>query len=251
MQFFFIMTMLCVFFSGCFSPDHASREQYPWVYPSEFVKPGKFSPDYHRLKDQFDWYFKSEDLAWEKEKNIFYVVFYDSVKYIMSLPLDSSEVEIYKLFSIEDIEHLAETRSDFEDCVEKHVKNKSSMVYNLCKKKKTMPQTLIEKMKFFLLEEKLSVQSWSTQCRGALHMFYYDGAKYYYFDMKNPEGFDLGIKKDPRIPEYIEFYNEMAAFITQDFGACRWDNFGNRDEMIRECGKFNWRWREKYPDLVK
>jgi hypothetical protein len=43
----------------------------------------------------------------------------------------------------------------------------------------------------------------------------------------------------------------MAAFIKQDFSACRLDNFGNMEKMIRECGKFNWRWKQKYPDLVE
>ncbi len=121
----------------------------------------------------------------------------------------------------------------------------------MCKKKKTMPQSLIKKMKSFLLDDKKSLESWNTQCGGRLHMFFYDGEKYYYFDMDDPKGVDDNLKKDPRIPEYIEFYNEMAAFIKQDFSACRWDNFGNRDKMIRECGKFNWRWKEKYPDMVR
>ena len=82
-------------------------------------------------------------------------------------------------------------------------------------------------------------------------MFVFDGEKYHYFDMPKPSCIGDNIKEDPRIPEYIEFYNEMAAFIKQDFSACRWDNFGNREKMIRECGKFNWRWKEKYPDLVE
>ena len=84
-----------------------------------------------------------------------------------------------------------------------------------------------------------------------LHMFYYDGNNYFYFDMDDPACYDDNLKKDPRIPEYIEFYNEMAAFIKQDFSECRWDNFGNKEKMIRECGKFNWRWKEEYPELVE
>lgn len=79
-----------------------------------------------------------------------------------------------------------------------------------------------------------------------LHMFYYDGNNYFYFDMDDPVCYDDNLKKDPRIPEYIEFYNEMAAFIKQDFSACRWDNFGNKDKMIEECSQYNWKWRERY-----
>ena len=84
-----------------------------------------------------------------------------------------------------------------------------------------------------------------------MHMFYYDGNDYFYFDMDDPICLDDNMKKDPRITEYIEFYNEMAAFIKQDFSECRWDNFGNKEKMIRECGKFNWRWKREYPDMVR
>ena len=251
MRAFILSAVLCMFLSGCFFiSTHVPEELPRWIRPSEFVKQGTFSPDYHRLKEEFDWHFKSEDLVWENAKNIFFVNYYDSVDYIMSLPFDGFEAEIYKLYSI-DAGHLAETLPSFEDCMERNVKEEISTVYNMCKKKKTMPQSLIKKMKSFLLDDKKSLESWNTQCGGRLHMFFYDGEKYYYFDMDNPKGVDANLEKDPRIPEYIEFYNEMAAFIKQDFSECRWDNFGNREKIIRECGKFNWRWKEKYPDLVE
>ena len=250
MRFFTLSVVLCVFLSGCFFISTHVPEELPiWIRSSEFVKQGTFSPDYHRLKDEFDWHFKSEDLAWENAKNIFFVNYYDSVDYIMSLPFDRFETEIYKLYSI-DAGHLAETLPSFEDCMERNVKEEISTVYNLCKKKKSMPQSLIKKMKSFLLDDKKSLESWNTQCRGRLHMFFYDGEKYLYFDMDNPKCVDANLEKDPRIPEYIEFYNEMAAFIKQDFSECRWDNFGNKDKIIRECGKFNWRWKREYPELV-
>ena len=251
MRVFILSVVLCTFLSGCFFISTHVPEKLPiWIRASEFVKQGTFSPDYHQLKEEFDWHFKSEDLVWENTKNVFYVNYYDSVDYIMSLPFDSFEAEIYMLYSI-DAGHLAETLPSFKDCMERNIKEEISTVYNMCKKKKTMPQSLIKKMKSFLLDDKKSLESWNTQCRGNLHMFFYDGERYYYFDMDNPKGVDANLEKDPRIPEYIEFYNEMAAFIKQDFSACRWDNFGNREKMIRECGKFNWRWKEKYPDLVE
>lgn len=251
MRTFTLSVVLCMFLSGCFFISTHIPEELPiWIHASEFVKQGIFSPDYHQLKEEFDWHFKSEDLVWENEKNIFFVDFYDSVDYIMSLPIDGFETEIYKLYSI-DSRHLAETLPSFERCMERNIKEEISTVYDLCKKKKTMPQSLIKKMRSFLLDNRNSLQSWNTQCNGRLHMFFYDGKKYYYFDMDDPKGVDDNLKKDPRIPEYIEFYNEMAAFIKQDFSECRWDNFGNKEKMIRECGKFNWRWKKQYPDLVK
>ncbi len=137
--------------------------------------------------------------------------------------------------------------------VGRNIKERMPAVYSLCRKKIPMPQALIDKMKSFLLDDKLSIVNRGPGCRGSssLDMFIFDGEKYHYFDMPRPTYIDDNMKKDPRIPEYIEFYNEMAAFIKQDFSECRWDNFGNKDKMIRECGQFNWRWKEQYPDLVE
>ncbi|MBO4437521.1 MAG: hypothetical protein J5791_11635, partial [Fibrobacter sp.] len=116
-------------------------------------------------------------------------------------------------------------------------------------KRVPMPPALIDKMKSFLLDGKQSIDS--RNCATNLDMFIFDGEKYHYFDMSKPSCLDENIKKDPRISEYIEFYNEMAAFIKQDFSECRWDNFGNKEKMIRECGKFNWRWKREYSNLVE
>ena len=243
--FFLIWELLL---SGCFFDARIPEKPSALPRYSEFVKPGTFSPDYHSLKDKFDLLFKAEDIEWEKEKNIFYVVFSDSGRYILSLPQDSSEALIYMLYPIDE-GGLDGKEYDFEHCMEKNIKERMSTVYNLCRKKISMPQALIDKMKSFLLDDKQSIDSrdWSTD----LNMFIFDGEKYHYFDMPRPSRIGDNIKKDPRIPEYIEFYNEIAAFIKQDFSACRWDNFGNKEKMIRECGKFNWRWKEKYPTLVR
>ncbi len=244
--------------SGCFFDTHIPEKTSVRPLYSEFVKPGTFSPDYHSLKKDFDLLFNAEDLEWEKEKGIFYVHFYDisdgdeyvRSEYILSLHQDSSETLIYMLYSI-DAGELEAKGYDFDRCMEKNIKERISTVYDLCRKRVPMPPALIDKMRSFLLDGKQSILSRGNDCFLSLNMFICDGEKYHYFDMPRPTCIDDNMKKDPRIPEYIEFYNEMAAFIKQDFSACRWDNFGNREKMIRECGKFNWRWKEKYPDLVE
>ena len=82
MRFFTLSVALCVFLSGCFFISTHVPEELPiWIHASEFVKQGTFSPDYHRLKDKFDWHFKSEDLAWENAKNIFFVNYYVFISY--------------------------------------------------------------------------------------------------------------------------------------------------------------------------
>lgn len=258
MRTFTLSVVLCMFLSGCFFDTHIPEKPSAQPLYSEFVKPGTFSPDYHSLKEDFDLLFNAEDIEWEKEKGVFNVHFYDIFdgdeyvrsEYILSLPQDNSEALIYMLFSI-DAGSLDGNRSDFECCMERNIKERMPTVYNLCRKNIPMPQTLIEKMRSFLMNDKQSIHSRGNDCFITLNMFVFDGEKYHYFDMPKPSCIGDNIKEDPRIPEYIEFYNEMAAFIKQDFSECRWDNFGNREKMIRECGKFNWRWKEKYPDLVE
>lgn len=248
---FWMETLLsCLLFLGCYGDR--PRLETPQVKKScaKFIESNGFAVDYRSYEEHFDICFNSGDLAWENKKDIFYVVFYDSVEYIMSLPLGSSEAEIYMLYSI-DGGCLDANGPLFERCMEGNIKEKMSVVYDLCRKKVSAPQSLMKKIESFLMEERPSIISVGCDCPRNLDMFIYDGQKYHYFDMIKPSCIDGDLKKDPRIPEYIEFYNEMAAFIKQDFSACRWDNFGNRDKMIRECGKFNWRWKEKYPDLVE
>ncbi len=256
MRFFIFLFFLFVILSGCFFDTHIPEKPSAQPLYSEFVKPGTFSPDYHSLKEDFDLLFNADDIEWEKEKDVFNVHFYDIFdgdeyvrsEYILSLPQDSSDALIYMLFSIDE-GGLDAKRYDFERCMEKNIRERISTVYDLCRKRVPMPPALIDKMKSFLLDGKQSIDS--RDCAPDLDMFIFDGEKYHYFNMPRPTCIADNIKKDPRILEYIEFYNEMAAFIKQDFSACRWDNFGNREKMIRECGKFNWRWKEKYPDLVE
>lgn len=241
-------------FLGCFGTRQETDKQPVNKDCSRFIKSnGGVGMNYQSREDLFNVRFNSKDLEWEKEKNIFYVNFFDNEDYILSLSQDSSEALIYMLYSIED-EHLAMQEDiSFGHCMERNIKERMPTVYDLCRKRVPMPPALIDKMKSFLLDDKLSIVNRGPGCRGSssLDMFIFDGEKYHYFDMPRPTYIDDNMKKDPRIPEYIEFYNEMAAFIKQDFSACRWDNFGNREKMIRECGKFNWRWKEKYPDLVE
>ena len=258
MQFFIFLFFPFVMLSGCFFDTHIPEKSSAQLLYSEFVKPGTFSPDYHSLKEDFDLLFNAADIEWEKEKGIFHVHFYDIFdgdeyvrsEYILSLPQDSSEALIYMVYSI-DAGGLDAKRYDFERCMEKNIKERISTVYDRCRKKIPMPQVLIDKMKSFLLDDKQSILSRGNDCILSLNMFIFNGEKYHYFDMPRPTCIDDNMKKDPRITEYIEFYNEMAAFIKQDFSECRWDNFGNKEKMIRECGKFNWRWKKQYPDLVK
>ena len=236
-------------FLGCFGTRQETDKQPVNKNYSRFVESDGMGMNYQSIEDLFNVRFNSKDLEWEKEKNIFYVLFSDIERYILSLPQDSSDALIYMLYSIED-EHLAMQEDiSFGHCMERNIKERMPTVYDLCRKRVPMPPALIDKMKSFLLDGKQSIDS--RNCATNLDMFIFDGEKYHYFDMSKPSCLDENIKKDPRIPEYIEFYNEMAAFIKQDFSACRWDNFGNREKMIRECGKFNWRWKEQYPDLVE
>ena len=235
-------------FLGCFGTRQETDKQPVNKNYSRFVESDGMGMNYQSREDLFNVRFNGKDLEWEKERNIYYVNFFDNEDYILSLSQDSSDALIYMLYSIED-EHLAETRGDFGECMDRNIKERMPTVYDLCRKRVPMPQALIDKMKSFLLDGKQSIDS--RNCAPDLDMFIFDGEKYHYFNMPRLTCIADNIKKDPRIPEYIEFYNEMAAFIKQDFSACRWDNFGNREKMIRECGKFNWRWKEKYPDLVE
>lgn len=238
----------CFLFLGCFGTRQETDKQPVNKNYSRFVESDGMGMNYQSIEDLFNVRFNSKDLEWEKERNIYYVNFSDIERYILSLPQDSSDALIYMLFSIDE-GGLDAKRYDFERCMEKNIRERISTVYDLCRKRVPMSPALIDKMKSFLLDGKQSIDS--RNCATNLDMFIFDGEKYHYFDMSKPSCLDENIKKDPRIPEYIEFYNEMAAFIKQDFSACRWDNFGNREKMIRECGKFNWRWKQKYPDLVE
>jgi len=239
-------------FLGCFGTRQETDKQPVNKNYSRFFESNGEEMNYRSRENLFNVRFNSKDLEWEKERNIYYVNFSDIERYILSLPQDSSDALIYMLFSIDE-GGLDAKRYDFERCMEKNIRERISTVYDLCRKRVPMPPALIDKMKSFLLDDKLSIVNRGPGCRGSssLDMFIFDGEKYHYFDMPRPSCLDENIKKDPRIPEYIEFYNEMAAFIKQDFSECRWDNFGNREKMIRECGKFNWRWKQKYPDLVE
>lgn len=219
--------------------------------PSRFVKSTGLA-NYRIFKSEFERRFKGDDLPWEKEKNVLYVVLADSVKYadfyILSLMSDSNNAEIYKIFSIESYGGM--WFGEFDKCMEKKIKENGTRVYELCRKKIFFQESLIKKMKHFLFGGISIVgyvdYKWHPCLGRDLHMFYYDGNNYFYFDMDDPTCFDDNMKKDPRITEYIEFYNEMAAFIKQDFSECRWDNFGNKDKMIEECSQYNWKWRERY-----
>ena len=147
---FFIF--LFVILSGCFFDTHIPEKTSVRPLYSEFVKPGTFSPDYHSLKKDFDLLFNAEDLEWEKEKGIFYVHFYDisdGDEHILSLSQDSSEALIYMLYSI-DAGELEAKGYDFDRCMEKNIKERMSTVYNLCRKKISMPQALIDKMIFLM-----------------------------------------------------------------------------------------------------
>ena len=245
--------MLCpiLFLIACFW-NGAQNEQKSESKPPQtrFVKSGGWT-DYHEFKDAFDIRFKSDNHAWEENKDYFYVVLNNSDPYgdyhVLSLHKDSLNAKVYKIFSIEGFGGM--WAYSFDSCMSTFIKDKNDIVNLLCTKNIPIPKNLFENMKSFLLDSKTSVLTF--YCFGDLSMTYYDGKKNYYFDMSKPSCLDDNIRKDPRITEYIEFYNEMAAFIKQDFRACRWDNFGNREKMIRECGKFNWRWKEKYPDMVR
>ena len=247
-----LLLLNLIFLAGCFFLGGGQEKKTNESKPpqSKFVESGGWA-DYNKFKEAFDLRFKRNNETWEKNEDFFYVVVNNPDPYedyhILSFHKDSLDADIYKIFSIEGFGGM--WAYSFDSCMGTFIKEKSEIVDELCMKKKSISKSLFEKIKSFLLDEKESVLTF--YCFGDLNMTYYDGEKNYYFDMSKPSCLDENIKKDPRIPEYIDFYNEMAAFIKQDFSACRWDNFGNRDKMIRECGKFNWRWKEKYPDLIE
>jgi hypothetical protein len=154
--------------------------------------------NYQSREDLFNVRFNSKDLEWEKEKNIFYVNFFDNEDYILSLSQDSSDALIYMLFSIDE-GGLDAKRYDFERCMEKNIRERISTVYDLCRKRVPMPPALIDKMKSFLLDDKLSIVNRGPGCRGSssLDMFIFDGEKYHYFDMPRPTYIDDNMKKRP------------------------------------------------------
>ena len=148
----------CFLFLGCFGTRQETDKQPVNKNYSRFVESDGMGMNYQSIEDLFNVRFNSKDLEWEKEKNIFYVLFSDIEIYILSLPQDSSDALIYMLYSIED-EHLAETRGDFEECMEGNIKERMPTVYDLCRKRVPMPPALIDKMKSFLLDGKQSIDS--------------------------------------------------------------------------------------------
>ena len=246
-----LLLMSCILFWGCFGSRQEVDKQSVNENRSKFFES---SHSWDLLDDEstqflFNVRFKNEDLEWRKEKGVFYVHFFDSIAYLLSLPLDSSEADIYILYSIESEGLVGQEDISFDNCMERNIEERIARVHELCHKKVPMQQTLIAKMKSFLMDDKLSIRS--TGCALRLNMLIFNDENRHYFNMVKPSCIEDNMKKDPRIPEYIDFYNEMSAFIKQDFSSCRWDNFGNKEKMIRECGKYNWRWRERYPHLAK
>ena len=254
MRNFRVWLILCpiLFLIGCFwngSQDGLKNGRKP--PQSRFVDPISRA-SFETFRFDFDLRFKNETLTWEKDKDVFYVFLTNDSAYedyhMFILHKDSSVAEIYKIFSIDGFGGM--WSFSFDTCMGTQLRERRDTVYELCSKKIYLPKSLFLKMTSFLLENRFSVRTYFTNCFGDLNMTYYDGERNYYFDMSKPSCLDDNMKKDPRITESIEFYNEMAAFIKQDFSECRWDNFGNKEKMIRECGKFDWRWKEKYPELV-
>lgn len=254
MKIYKLILILCpILFIACLGNGFQNEQSMGKRSPlSKFSDPISRA-SYEKFEFDFALRFKNESTTWEKDKDFFYAILINDIAYedyrMLKLHKDSSEAEIYEIFSIDGFGGM--WSYSFDTCMADRIKEKSDVVYGFCKKNIPIPKLLYVKMKSFLLEEKSSLRTYFTDCFGDLSITYYDGERNYYFDMSKPSCLDENIKKDPRIPEYIEFYNEMAAFIKQDFSECRWDNFGNKDKMIRECGKFNWRWKEKYPDLVE
>ncbi|SMP46370.1 hypothetical protein [Fibrobacter sp. UWB10] len=253
MKIYKLLLILCpVFFIACLGSGFQNEQPVERRSPlSKFSDPtGQLS--YDTYKFDYSLRFKGVDTTWEKDKNIFYGILTNNIAYenyqIFRLHKDSSEAEIYDIFSIDGFGGM--WSYSFDTCMGSHIKERNDIVYEFCKKNIHIPESLYAKMKSFLLEKKPSVFTYFADCFEYLSIIYYDGERNYYFDMSKPSCLDENIKKDPRIPEYIDFYNEMAAFIKQDFSACRWDNFGNKEKMIRECGKFNWRWKDKYPEIL-
>ena len=242
-----IALLSCFLFWGCYGDRPKLEETLVKKICSEFVKSTGFDI-YRSYEDMFNLRFNKEDLEWENKERVFYVV---HKGHILSLPIDSTEAEIYMIYSIDNGD-LDETQWSFENCMERNIKERISTVYDLCRKKVRMPQVLIEKMKSFLIDGKPSITSIhpGCDCIPGLDMFFYDGEKYHYFDMDKPECIEDDLKNDPRYPEYIEFYNEMTAFIKQDFRACHWENFGNREKIVRECSQYNRYWKNKYPEIL-
>jgi hypothetical protein len=186
-------------FLGCFGTRQETDKQPVNKDCSRFIKSnGGVGMNYQSREDLFNVRFNSKDLEWEKEKNIFYVNFFDNEDYILSLSQDSSDALIYMLFSIDE-GGLDAKRYDFERCMEKNIRERISTVYDLCRKRVPMPPALIDKMKSFLLDDKLSIVNRGPGCRGSssLDMFIFDGEKYHYFDMPRPTYIDDNMKKRP------------------------------------------------------
>lgn len=248
---FLAVLIMSFFFFGCMNEpkrDPVMRNPDPVKFvPSD----GHYS--YYDDLDALNKRFRHENLTWSKA-NIFMIIrdgfSLNDDYYVGYFSTNDQNVYSYKVFTIESA-NLSLQTTRFETCVLKYVTENERELQDKCHKKRVISDALYSKMMSFLSGEKASIIGGPRECPGALHMFLHDSTKYFYFDMIAPKCFDDNVKKDPRILEYVGFYNEMAALLIADFDECRWDNFGNKEKIIRECGKFNWRWKEKYPDLVK
>lgn len=247
---FLAVLIMSFFFFGCMNePKRDPVMRNP--DPVKFVP----SDGYHRYRGEFDDLnnrFFREHFQWDSTDVLLVLDhgFYADDYYVGKISIKEPGVHVYKIFTMES-DDLAQYEVKFETCVLKYVTENESELQDKCHKKRVISDALYSKMMSFLSGEKASIIGGPRECPGALHMFLHDSTKYFYFDMIAPKCFDDNVKNDPRIPEYVGFYNEMAALLIADFDECRWDNFGNKEKIIRECGKFNWRWKRKYPDLVK
>ncbi len=104
--------------------------------PSRFVKSTGLV-NYRIFKSEFERRFKGDDLVWEEEKNVFYVVFTDTAKYadfyILSLTSDNTNAEIYKIFSIESYGGM--WFGEFDRCMEKKLKKMRDRYMNYAEKR--------------------------------------------------------------------------------------------------------------------
>lgn len=215
--------------------------------PAHFV-PSQKLYNYNVYVGQFVQRFEYDDMAFQK--NGYYFILEDSTLLMAYKPLNDQNVDVYNVFPLE--REYGRWEDEFERCLVKHIKDKRSEIYNLCKKSISMDDSLFSLVVSFFDSQKESIEKYNA-CTSYLHVVYYgentynDKHPYRYFDMPNPGCFENeSIMYDPRIKNYIDLYKGISSMLKQNFEECRWDNFGNKDLIIDDCSRYHYEWVSKY-----
>lgn len=140
---------------------------------------------------------------------------------------------------------------DCYDCVIGTVHRHKEDFYKKCKANFKITKDFYNLVKKFIDEKRIPIKnkpkgfkllytSKGAPCYYNLYIFYQDKRGHReYFDMLPAEYIDNKMRKDPIIDEYIELYDTFDSLFTSAYSGCWWDNFGNRNEIEMQCGKYD------------